>query len=81
MDQIHLYAYETLGAWHITVKIMALTDKGERWDSVIYRGDHVLIDEQDPEIRTVLILDQVTRDLNMAIRGELDTLAERPMEH
>lgn len=74
MDQIHLYAFETLGTWTISVSHLEVRDNGENRDSMVYRGQHVPIDEEDPLIRTVLILHQVESDLNAAIRGDLDTL-------
>lgn len=81
MDQIHLYAYEALGMWNISVKVTETRDDGEMGRSDIYRGTHVAIDEQDPLVRTVLILHQVYTDLNQALMGELDTLADRPPHH
>lgn len=81
MDQLHVYAYESLGYWHITARYTVLTDTDEALSGDLYRGDHVPIDEEDPQVRTVLLLDQVTRDLNQAIMGEIDTLAPRPVEH
>lgn len=81
MEQYHLYAYETLGTWNITMGCHTIGDDGEQRRSDIYRGRHVPIDEEDPLIRAVLILHQVESDLNQAIRGELDTLAERPASH
>lgn len=81
MDQVHLYAYETLGHWQIVVGYRIVPDDGEAITGDLYRGTHVAIDEQDPQVRTVLLLDQVVRDLNQAIMGELDTLGPRPMEH
>lgn len=81
MDQYHLYAYESLGMWSIAVGRLAIGHDGKVRDEMIYRGDHVPIDEEDPLIRTVLLLSQVVNDLNSAIRGELDTLADRPACH
>lgn len=81
MDQIHLYAYESLGHWNIAVDISSVGHFGEMNRSMVYRGEHVPIDEEDPLVRTVLILHQVESDLNQAIRGELDTLADRPAHH
>lgn len=81
MDQIHLYAFETLGYWTIWVDVADVGDDGETRRSMLYRGTHVPIDDEDPEVRAVLILHQVESDLNQAIRGELDTLAERPAGH
>lgn len=81
MDQIHLYAYESLGYWHLALSYSIIGDYGEPLTGDLYRGSHVPIDEQDPQIRTVLLLDQVSRDLQAAIRGELDTLGPRPVEH
>lgn len=81
VDQLHLYAYEALGWWHISVTWRTLADDMQDRDALLYRGTHVPIDEEDPEVRAVLLLDQVSRDLSAAIRGELDTLAPRPVEH
>lgn len=81
MDQYHLYAYEALGNWHISLSRRLVGDNGETRDEDIYRGDHVPIDEEDPLVRAVLLLHQVYTDLNQALMGELDTLAERPAHH
>lgn len=81
MDQLHVYAYESLGYWHIAVSWLALDELGESRETALYRGSHVPIDDDDPEVRAVLLLDQVSRDLGAAIRGELDTLAPRAIEH
>lgn len=81
MDQLHVYAYEALGHWHISASYTILPEQGEPLTGDLYRGSHVGIDEQDPQVRTVLLLDQVTRDLNQAIMGEIDSLGSRRVEH
>lgn len=81
MDQYILQAYESLGAWHITVTRRWIGDDGENRSGLIYRGDHVPIDEEDPQVRAVLLLSQVTYDLSDAIRDGTDMLADRAIWH
>lgn len=81
MEQYHLYAYEALGLWHISLTVRTFSDELESTDITLYRGTHVAIDEEDPEVRAVLILSQVGYDLNQAIRGNMDILADRPPHH
>lgn len=81
MDQLHLYAYESLGVWSITASYDRAQDNGLRSRNDIYRGDHVAIDEEDPLIRAVLLLHQVTSDLEMAIRDNLDSVARESVGH
>lgn len=81
MDQYILEAYEALGYWQIGLKRRALSEFGEWTEELIYRGHHVPIDEDDPQVRSVLLLSQVTYDLSDAIRDGTDMLADRPPHH
>lgn len=81
MDQLHLYAYETMGVWSIAVSYDRAKDDGLRIREDIYRGDHVAIDEQDPLLRAVLILSQVESDLSEAIRDNLDSVVRTTVGH
>lgn len=81
MQQYHLYAYETLGQWHITMDFRDLNDREMPGTQLLYRGDHVPIDDDDPLIRAELILHQVLSDVAMANQGNMDILADRPASH
>lgn len=63
MDQIELRAYETLGFWSIAVIVVSTGDDGQVTRAPLYLGDHVPIDDEDPLVRTVLLLSQVASDL------------------
>lgn len=81
MDEYTLHAWEVLGLWSISLKQRYVGDDGKvRW-KLLYTGTHVLIDEEDPQIRAELLMHQVYTDLERANRGELDILAERPAHH
>lgn len=81
MDEYILHAWEVLGLWSITMKQRFVADNGEvRW-RLVYTGTHVLIDEEDPEIRAELLMHQVYTDLSAANQGNMDILAERPPHH
>lgn len=81
MDQLHCYAYESMGVWSITVSMDRMKDNGLRTREDIYRGDHVAIDEEDPLVRAVLLLSQVTSDLDMAIQDNLDSVVRETVGH
>lgn len=81
MEQYHLYAYEGLGVWQIAMTRRQVGDDSQPREQLLYRGDHVLIDEQDPLIRAELILHQVLHDIEQANRGNLDILEERATSH
>lgn len=81
MEQYTLEAYEALGYWQINVK-RRYKSQVLGWDEeLIYRGQHVPIDEEDPLVRAVLLLHQVHTDLSQAIRDDTDMLADRPAHH
>lgn len=81
MDQYTLEAYEALGHWQINLVHRHYGKPEDWWDELIYRGQHVPIDEEDPLVRAVLLLHQVYQDLNGALMGEVDILADRPPHH
>lgn len=70
MDQMHVYAYESMGQWQISASYTF----GDPLDGVekvaIYRGEFTGPTASDPDQVTVEILRQVT--------GDLETLLMEP---
>jgi hypothetical protein len=67
MEAYELRAYEVLGFWTLVLIRVWQRDDGTVERSLVYRGDHVPIDEEDPTLRAALLLHQVYTDLDWAL--------------
>lgn len=63
MEAFELRAYEVLGYWTVVLIRVIAPEEGEVQRELLYHGDHVPIDDEDPQIRAVLVLSQVVQDL------------------
>jgi len=67
MEAFELRAYETLGHWTIILVRVWEPVPGQIERSLVYRGDHVPIDDEDTTVRAALLLHQVYTDLDWAL--------------
>lgn len=64
MEAYEFRAYEVLGYWTMVLIRVHEDENGAILRELIYKGDHVPIDEVDPQMRAALLLVQVCEDLN-----------------
>lgn len=67
MEAYELRAYEVLGYWSMVLIRVHTDETGHVVRELIYKGDHVPIDETDPQLRAALLLFQVTQDLEWSL--------------
>lgn len=74
MEAYEMRAYEVLGFWTVVLIRVWQREDGVLERSLIYRGDHVPMDETDPVIRAELLLHQVMQDLEWSHQVESEVL-------
>lgn len=73
MDAYELRAYETCGYWTMVLVRVFSDDRGHVTRELLYKGDHVPIDETDALLRAVLLMERVSADLETVLAADFQT--------
>lgn len=68
MDGYTIQIWEVMGYWTIVATRLYEDDQQMPFRELLYKGEHVPIDDDDPALRLTLLLSQVCSDLEEYLR-------------